>query len=472
MVTISILTNIIDGVKAIANGSLTQNKLLYLPNWDYGKEYIDPKDYTYTELLNSYKSWIYVCSSKNAATTASFALRLYVAKTSTTTKLLVNTRKITPETKDFLYSKEMGHLDRYLRKAVEVEEVLEHPFLELMKNVNPFMNEFELKEMTDLHEELVGNNYWYIVSNGAGIPAEIWIVPPDKISVIPSKEEFIKGYIYKVGNEEIVFDRDEIIHFKFPSPTSPYYGCSPFSAIIHAYNINENMNRYESALFRNNARPDGILSTEQGINETEFNRIKTAWTENYGGTKKQGKTALLERGLKYQPISFTPRELSFLAGRKVTKEEIFNAYGLPLGLFDKESNRANSEQASYTYMRDTISPRHRRQEQKINEQLMPRYGNGEQLFCAYENCVPEDKAFKQKSKTENVIAGIISRNEARREDGLEDMEGADVLYIDGRLVPIGTKPEGGSEGEEERRLEEVSVKIAERVKEKLEVDNG
>ena len=445
----------------MARGGSIQRGLQYLPTWDYDREYIDPKDFTYTELLNAYKSWIYVCSSKNAATVASFALKLYVAKTSKTSKLLVKTKKLNPETKKFLYSKQMGHLDRYLRKSVEVEEVLDHPFLELMKNVNPFMNEFELKEMTDLHEELTGNNYWYIVSNGAGIPAEVWIVPPDKMTVIPSKEKFIGSYLYEVGDQEIYFKPAEIIHFKFPSPTSAYYGCSPFSAIIHAYNINENMNRYESALFKNMARPDGVLQTEQSLNEQEFKRIKKGWNQQYGGVEKTGKTAILEKGLQYKPITFTPRELSFLAGRKLTKEEIFNAFGLPLGLFDKESNRANSEQASYTYMRDTISPRHRRQEQKINEQLLPRYD--QHLFCAYENCVPEDKEFKQKKKIEDVKAGIILINEARKEDGLEDIEGGDVAYIDSRLVPLGTRPEA----EGERELEKASKIIAEKVKEKL-----
>jgi len=454
----NIITNIINGVKAMVSGNLTQKTLQYLPDWSYNRELIDPKDYTYKELLNAYKSWIYICSSKNAATTASFALRLYVAKTSKTSKLLVKTRKITPETKNFLYSKKMSHLDSYLRKSVEIEEVLEHPFLELMKNVNPFMNEFELKEMTDLHEELTGNNFWYIVSNGAGIPTEVWIVPPDKITIIPSKEDFIKGYLYKVGSQEVIFERDEIIHFKFPSPTSAYYGCGPFSAIIHAYNINENMNRYESSLFENMARPDGVLQTEQGLNDAEFERIKKDWNQKYGGVGKSGKTAILEKGLQYKPITFTPRELAFLAGRKLTKEEIFNAFGLPLGLFDKESNRANSEMASYTYMRDTISPRHRRQEQKINEQLLPRYDQN--IFCAYENCIPEDKEFKQKTRVENVNAGIISRNEARKEDGLEDIEGADDLYINSNLVPIGTQPD-------EKELEEASKIIAEKVKAKL-----
>jgi hypothetical protein len=101
-------------------------------------------------------------------------------------------------------------------------------------------------------------------------------------------------------------------------------------------------------------------------------------------------------------------------------------------------------------------------EQKINEQILPRYDT--RIFCAFENCVPEDKEFKQKMKIEDVKEGIISRNEARKQDGKEEKEGADDLYIDSRLIPIGTTPEG------EKELEDVSRKIAEKVKEKLNAE--
>ena len=63
------------------------------------------------------------------------------------------------------------------------------------------------------------------------------------------------------------------------------------------------------------------------------------------------------------------------------------------------------------------------------------------------------------------INKYITVNEVRREEGKDDVEGGDQLYIDGRLVPLGTKPEV----EGERELEEISGKIAERVKEKLNV---
>ena len=102
----------------MARGGSTQNRLQYLPNWYYERELASPENYT--SLLNAYKSWVYVCASRNAVSFASFPLRLYVAKPAKS-KMLVETRPISKETKKFLYSKEMGHLDRYLRKAVEVE---------------------------------------------------------------------------------------------------------------------------------------------------------------------------------------------------------------------------------------------------------------------------------------------------------------------------------------------------------------
>ena len=451
---IGAIANVINAIKVIAKGG-NKEKLFYLPDWYYQRELATATDLT--SLLDAYRSWVYVCASKNAISVASYPLRLYVAKP-TKSKLLVRTRSISKETREFLYSKEMGHLDRFLRKAVEIEELLEHPFLELMKKVNPFMNEFELKELTDLHQELTGNSYWYILSNNGGMPVELWIVPPDKMKIVPSKEEFLTGYIYSRGIDSTSFDRLEIIHHKFPSPTSAYYGMSPLSAVTHAYNINENMNLYENALFSNMARPDGVLETDESLGEVEFKRVKKEWHQTYGKVKKSGKTALLEKGLHYKPISLTPRELSYLAGRKVTKEEICNAYGQSLALYDKDANRANADNATYIFMRDTISPRHRRQEQKINEQLLPRYD--ERLFCAYESCVPEDKEFKHKVRIESVDK-IITRNDARHEIGKEDVEGGDTLYIDSRLIPIGTTPE--------KEIEEASRKIAEKIKEKLSV---
>ena len=221
------------------------------------------------------------------------------------------------------------------------------------------------------------------------------------------------------------------------------------------------MNLYENALFSNQARPDGVLETDEELDDDDFKDLKKEWHAVYGKVKKAGKTALLDKGIHYKPISFAPRELAFLAGRKTTKEEIANAYGQSLALYDKDANRANADNATYMHMRDTISPRHRRMEQKMNEQVIIRYDD--KLFCAFENCVPEDKVFKQKVRSEGVDK-TITRNEIRAEDGRDEKEGGDNLYIEGSQVPLGTTPETPA-----KEIEEVSRKIANKVKERLDV---
>ncbi len=451
--TKTVITNFINLFKETARGNIaTKDRFPYLDSWSYDRKLTSPGNYT--SLLNAYKSWVYVCASRNSSKFADYHLKLYVAKSSSA-KTLYATRPVTRKTKDFLYSPSMGHLKKYLTKEVQVEEVLEHPFIELMKKVNPFMDNYELKEKTDLHLELTGNAYWYIIKSSLGLPSEIWIIPPDHMNIIPSKEEFIKGYLYKEGTNEVAFEPNEIIHFKFPNPTSMYYGTSPLSAVTYAYDINVNMNKYEEAVFRNMGRLDSVLETDDTLDDKEFSRIQKQWNSKYKGVEKAGQTALLEKGLKYKQISLSPRDLSFLMGRKVTKEEIMNAYGVPLGLFSEESNRANSEMANYNYMTGTISPRHRRTEAKINELLLPMYD--ERLFCVFENCVPENEEFEHRKRTESVNK-YITINEARQEIGQEEVDGGDNLYVDNRLIPI------SYDGEE---INELSKRISEKVREKL-----
>jgi len=388
--------------------------------------------------LRAYRSWVYVCSTKNSSTVAQVPLSLFAVRTKPNEKFLFPTRSVSRETMDYLWQNK--GLIPYLNKGIYgAEEIISHPYLDLMKNVNKFMNQFDLWEKTQLHLELVGNAYWYIVKNNLGIPVEIWIVPPQRMQVVPDRTEFIKGYIYSSGMEKVPFTEDEIIHFKFPHPNNPYYGMSPLEAVSHAYNINENMSRYENAVFTNMARPDGTLTTEQSLSDTQFKRLEEQWQQKYGRTSKAGKTAVLEAGLKFQQIQLSPRELSFLVGRKLTKEEIIAAYGVPISKVTTEDvNLANAKVGERQYMKDTINPRLRRNEQKINEKFMPMYD--ERLFVAFKDPVPEDMEFLLKERESNLKTGYTFINQEREKNNLDPVDWGDKPIMQNIMVPLVTTP--------------------------------
>ncbi len=407
-----------------------------MPTWTAGLEHITPENYQ--AMVKAYRSWVYVCANKNALTVAQQNLKLYVAKPSKTTKLLQPTKAISKQRKKYLKSLHTVNNLKSVRQAEDIEEVIEHPFLDILQNVNPFTNQFDLWELSTVYQELVGNAYWYIIRNEMGLPEEIWVLPSQYMTVVPDKENFIKGYILTNGTQKIPFDVDEIVHFKYANPNDLYYGMAPLAAVVDAYNTNQNIAEFTNALFTNMARPEGVLETEQDLFSDDFDRLKKEWNAAYGGVSKAKKTAVLAKGLSYKPITMTPQELDYIEGRQVVKEEICNAYGQNIALYSQSANRANSEQAYRAFLRDTITPKLRRYEQKINETVMPMYDNS--LFVAFENAVPEDVVLKLKERESNLKTGFSSINQERIQDGLEPVDWGNVPLLPMNTVPLGSAP--------------------------------
>lgn len=365
----------------------------------------------YKTYIDAYKGWTYKCVSKIATDVGSKKMGLY-------------------------------HRDR----NGKIEEVEQHIFLDLMKNVNPNMNETEMKEDTQMFLDLVGNSYWYIPKNNLGIPIEIWTVPAQFMQIVPSKETFIAGYIYDDGSmQKIAFKEDEIVHFKYPNPKSRFYGMSPLEAGIQQINLSDYMNDYQSALYKNRARPDVVLETNEDLQPEELDRQYANWKRLFRGSDKAGKLAILTHGAKLKPFSMTPNELDFMEGKRFTREEICSYYNIPLmlmGLGKEVGNRSIGETLDYVYMRDCIDPRLKRIATKINEKIMPLYRAEGEFFVAFEDVIPKDKEFMIKERETNIKTGFSSINEERERVGIPPSTWGQVPLMPMSYMPVGSAGEG------------------------------
>lgn len=409
-------------VKRAAFGSKKPGHL-YMPSFNY-KDYVIETT-NWEAQIGAYKSWVFVCASRNARTFAQSRFRLYTIQPRQKPKTI----KVEQKVQDYIRAK--TSIPSISEVRGELYEITEHPLLSFLRSVNPHINETELKEITQLGQELAGNGYWYVLRNyrgdEKGLPKEIWPLRPDWMRVIPDNKNFIGGYVYlKDGMQHraIHFKEDEIIHFKMPSPSDPYYGVSPLVAVAQQYILNESISKYETALFKNMGRPEGYIRLDEEADDAVRERLKTEWQETYSGSENVGKTPVLQFA-DYKPFNISPRDLSYLQGRKWTKTEIYEAYDNPEGLFDPTAIRANADAAQYTYMKMAIMPRLLRFEEKLNEKLVPMFG--ENLFLVADNPIPEDKEFALKRDVEYVRNRIWTTNEVRRGQGREPIEGGDEL---------------------------------------------
>lgn len=438
------------------------------------------KPTTAADAIRSFTSWIYIFASFNAAAVASVPLKLYAQKGSKTEKFKgVETKPITKRQMDWLSSN--ANIEPYLKKAAEVEEIVDHPFIDLMSKPNRYVTAMVIKETTCLFTDLTGEAYWYLASDNFGVPREIWVIPTQYMTPIYGEtiDEFVTGYEFKRGGTTLILPIEDVIHFSYPNPKHEYSGFGCVAGICDAAYLNIKMYEYEEAVFENKARTGGVLESIEGISTPELNRLRLEFKQKYGGASRGGETVILPPGMKFNRDAMTPEELNFLGGKRQIREEMSAGFDIPFAVFDQTANRATAEAAGYQHAKHGILPRCKRQEQVINQFLLPKYGNKEGIiFCAYEDPVPENRELVlEENKT--YVDVILTKDEIRQKLGEEPVEGGDKLYVENRMTPIGEemipppeepgKPEEPEEPEKptEEETEKTAEKLARKTREKL-----
>jgi HK97 family phage portal protein len=393
-----------------------KQELPFVTLFGYEKAYGAPQPQEFDRLILAYKSWAYACAWKNATSVAKVNL--------------------------FLYKKTYDNKT----ETEEIKKIPQHPFLDVINSVNPHSNRFELMTITQINVELTGNAYWWMPKNVLGVPAMIWHIPSHWVKIVPSKTDFIAGYVVRVPGKNaapIPFDESEIVHFKFPSPFDLYYGSGPTFAAAFGLDLNSEIKTWGINYFLNNAMPGGILTTENTISEDSFNRLRDQWNFKHRGTKNAGKIAILDQGLRYEQTGSNVRDARWELVSRDIRDEILAMYGVPaskLGLVE-DVNRANADANDYTYQKETILPRLTLIQEKLNEKVIPKYVQdpGKTIYCEFESPIPADTQTKVQERQVNIQTGFSSIDEERQKEGLEpfDLPETSVPLISFGLVPAG-----------------------------------
>lgn len=379
----------------------------------------------YGALVKKYQSWVYVCAKKNAETVAQTRIRLYIRGTTKRFPM----RELEKGEKTYLSKQRQESTD-------DVREIIEHPLLKLLRLANPRMTGMELLELTGLYLELTGNSYWYMEGNGLGTPTEIWPLMSQYTWIVPSKTEFVKGYIYGRNYSDPDAQKyapEQIMHFRLPNPDDQYYGLGPLKAALLAVNRIEAQAEYEQALWDNNARPDFAINAPIGMTAGQKERLSRFWEQRHLGPRRAGRPIILEGDMSIEKLGWSPRDTGLILAAKFTREEIAGIFGVPMTMLEVSKSRAEAEAGLYAYAVHTIQPRIRRMEQVLNEELVPLFDK--RLFVAFDNPVPESRELELKEINTLARNGIVTRNEIRQREGFPYDEQFDEALIPAGMVP-------------------------------------
>ncbi|MGD1956893.1 MAG: phage portal protein [Sphingomonadales bacterium] len=134
-------------------------------------------------------------------------------------------------------------------------------------------------------------------------------------------------------------------------------------AALSALDLHGAADGWAKALLENAARPSGALVVRTdngwaGLTEEQFSRLRTQVEENFQGQANAGRPMILEGGLSWQPMGFSPADMDFQATKQGAARDIALAVGAPpmlLGI-PGDNTYANYQEANKALWRQTIMP--------------------------------------------------------------------------------------------------------------------
>ena len=367
----------------------------------------------------------YTCANWNAAATARVRLRLY-AQRGPDRKHGRRFPSRPVDAAELRRLKGNPNLAGRLARVDDIEEITDHPIINLLERDNDGLNGYQLRYMTGVYMEVFGGAYWLLEPGLFQPVRQIKILPTQRVMPLRDNDLAVVGYKYMpaLQGNWLTLDKNSVLDFRFPAVEDPYGGRhAPLRSAYMQAELASKYSLYQNELMDNRARIDGTFVPQEHITRQESRRAEELWNQKFkrGGN---GRILVAEQAGTFVPARYPPTDLGPLKISQESLKRLANAFGVPEALLSKDSTYANMQASLTLYARNTILPRVLILEQKLNEMLVARYGP--QLFLAAENPVPADETFELEKVQIAIQAGVLSPNEIRTAAGFQPREGGDT----------------------------------------------
>lgn len=269
--------------------------------------------------------------------------------------------------------------------------------------------------------------------------------------LIPLHPEYVKpkrrengDLIYELripGRELQIFLSENIFHFANHSDGDGITGQSAFKIAMDPFLYAQALEQSQTSIFKNGQRPDGVLEFEGRFPTDEAEQtFREKWKEFHGGANNRGQVAILQAGMKYNPISMTNEDAQVVEQLRYSVENIARVMDVPPYRIQDFSNATynNIEHASLAWARESLLPDIIRLERALEEQILkPMLGDDYYVKFDMDVLLRGDLESRSTYFKNMIFSSVLSPDEVRDEEGFnprEDPFGNDVL-IPQNMIP-------------------------------------
>ncbi len=315
----------------------------------------------------------------------------------------------------------------YRRTGEARKRATDHWLYSLLHDApNQWQTSFEWREMMQAHVSLRGNAFSFKV-RVRDETRELLPLHPDRVVVRQHDDWRLTYTISLPDGTRAEVPAADILHIRGFSQNG-FTGVSPIRLAREALGLAIETERHGAQLFGNAARPGGVLTTEQKLDDKQVKQLTESWHDAMTG-KNRLKTAILDAGVSYQQIALSNEDAQFLETRKFQRNEIATLFRLPPHMIGdlERATFSNIEQQALEFVVYSMGPHYKRWEQAISMQLLSR-GERAEIFAEFlvDGLLRGDSKSRHQAHSLALRDGWRNVNEVRGIENLNPIEGGDI----------------------------------------------
>lgn len=352
-------------------------------------------------------------------------------------------------------STSMALLPVYLMNEGTKERIGEHPLGPLLwEQANEAMSRSDYERLMQCNLDLTGNAYAWIDRDGrTGRPRGLFPLHPDHVTPYVTQGGSL-WYIFtnpRTGEMCRIHPAD-MLHYKGYSADG-IEGISVLRRAALSIRTGLAAQQYQSDIYTSGGRPSGVLTVAADIGGTvavkndrgedeqvsKKELIRREWNKIHAGGGNGFRVAVLDNGMKYEPISMSNSDAQFCESEDLRVADMCRFFGVPLHLvYAGKESYASNEQNSLEFVKYTLQFLVVQREQEDSRKLLLPGERRQGLRIRREM-----KAFLRGDTAAQAVwyqkmreSGVLNVNEIRALEDLPAVPGGESRYASWNYGPL------------------------------------
>ncbi len=311
-----------------------------------------------------------------------------------------------------------------------------HPAYALLHDApNSWTSAYLLKLQIQVDALVRGNGFGFVNRVG-GKAREILRLDPTAVTV-ETQAGMPRYFVQEPGGRRELRHED-VIHIRALS-LDGLVGKSPVALAAEAIGIAIAQEGHAGRLFGSGGRPSGLLKFPGKLSKQVAERIGAAWQAFHGG-ESSGRTAVLEEGGDFVPLTFSSVDLQFQELRTFQVLEIARAFKIPPHLIFElgRATWSNSEEMGRVFLQYCLLPWLKQWQGELQRTVFS--ADERQTWFAeflVDDFALADLGSRATAYSQLIAARVLNPNEVRAAENRAPYTGGDEFINPNTMTPAG-----------------------------------